>query len=495
MCFVLIIHFFLLLSRVLFPYLDYIIAYYFLKSSGKIKIYLNLIKIWGNLLNVTEMDKNIVQYALNKEVRFMRYAIQTFGCKVNQYESIAIENAMNNSGFEKTDNMSECDIVIINSCTVTESSDKKARKAVRTIRKLNPTVLIVLSGCYPQAFYDEAKTSGADIVLGTSERMMIPDKIRTYINEKKVFDLSELPTEYEELDFGKTTGKTRAFIKIEDGCNRFCSYCIIPYARGRVRSRSLESIRDEVLACIRDGHKEIVLVGINLSCYGSDIGKNLADAVELIAEYDEVERIRLSSLEPELLDEDMLGRLSKVGKLCPHFHLSLQSGCDETLKRMNRHYTSDEYYDIVCRIRKYFRNPAITTDIMVGFAGETDEEFEKSLEFARKVGFAKIHVFTYSVREGTAAAKRTDHIPEHIKNERYRRMSELDTELHNGFLESHIGLRDKVLVQKRTSPEYASGLTPDYTLVRIPDSNAKKHDIIEVEITGTGDGYCIGKEI
>lgn len=494
MIFVLIIHF-LLLSRVLFPYLDYIIAHYFSKSSGKIKIYLNLIKFWGNLLNVTEMDKKVVQCALNREVLFMRYAIQTFGCKVNQYESIAIENAMNSKGFEKTENMSDCDIAIINSCTVTESSDKKARKAVRVIKRLNPNAIVVLSGCYPQAFFEEAKTCGADIVLGTSERMAIPDKIKAYFNDRKVFELPELPKEYEELDFGKTTGKTRAFIKIEDGCNRFCSYCIIPYARGRVRSRSLESIRDEVLACIRDGHKEIVLVGINLSCFGSDIGKNLADAVELIAGYDEIERIRLSSLEPELLDEEMLERLSKVEKLCSHFHLSLQSGCDETLKRMNRHYTSDEYYDIVCRIRKYFNNPAITTDIMVGFAGETDEEFEKSLAFARRVEFAKIHVFTYSVREGTAAAKRTNHIPEHIKNERYKRMSELDNELHKAFLESHIGLRDKVLVQKRTSPEYASGLTPDYTPVRIPNSNAKKHDIIEVEITGTGDGYCIGKEI
>lgn len=425
----------------------------------------------------------------------MRYAILTFGCKVNQYESNAISNDMTGEGFVKTELPEEADVVIINSCTVTETGSKKVCHEIRRLKGRNSNVIIVLTGCFSQAFPEEAMKSGADIICGTADRRKIPTYIKSYSSSIPQNLVTDTPAVYEEVNFSNTTGKTRAFIKIEDGCDRFCSYCIIPYARGRVRSRSLSSIKAEVEACVRDGHKEIVLVGINLSCYGKDSGLTLADAVEAAASFDGIERVRLSSLEPELLDEAMINRLSRVKKLCPHFHLSLQSGSDGTLKRMNRHYTADEYYEIVCNLRKAFPNAAITTDIMVGFPGETEEEFNETLAFAERVGFGKIHVFTYSVRKGTAAEKRTDHIPDEIKGLRYKEMTQLDKKLHSRFLKSQVGTVQPVLVQKRTSPDYASGLTPNYTMVRIYGSKAEKHDIISVKIVGVEEEYCLGEEI
>ena len=425
----------------------------------------------------------------------MRYAILTFGCKVNQYESNAISNDMTAEGFIKTELPEKADVVIINSCAVTETGSKKVCHEIRRLKGRNGNVIIVLTGCFSQAFPEEAMKSGADIICGTADRRKIPTYIKSYSSSIPQNLVSDTPTVYEEVNFSNTTGKTRAFIKIEDGCDRFCSYCIIPYARGRVRSRSLSSIKAEVEACVRDGHKEIVLVGINLSCYGKDSGLTLADAVEAAASFEGIERVRLSSLEPELLDEAMINRLSRVKKLCPHFHLSLQSGSDGTLKRMNRHYTADEYYEIVCNLRKAFPNAVITTDIMVGFPGETEEEFKETLAFAERVGFGKIHVFTYSVRKGTAAEKRTDHIPEEIKGLRYKEMTELDKKLHSRFLKSQVGTVQPVLVQKRTSPDYASGLTPNYTMVRIYGSTAEKHDIISVKIVGVEEEYCLGEEI
>lgn len=426
----------------------------------------------------------------------MRFTIKTFGCKVNQYESIGIATAMRKAGFEETADEKKADIFIINSCSVTGASDKKACHEIVRVRKLNPLGIIVLTGCFPQAFPEEAEKAGADIVTGNTGKEKIPLLINNYIkNKAKNTEILPFPQIYEGIELERQGEKTRAFIKIEDGCNRFCSYCIIPYARGRVRSRSLESIVSEVSDCAYRGQKEIVLVGINLSCYGQGTGKNLADAVDAVCKVEGVERVRLSSLEPELLDDDMIRRLSAQKKLCPHFHLSLQSGSNATLKRMNRHYTAEEYYGIVCRLREKFPDAAITTDIMVGFAGETYEEFEESLAFAEKVGFAKIHAFSYSIREGTAAAKRTDHIPEQVKAERYRRLSELDARLHSAFLAAQVGTVQEILIEKRKSPDYMSGLTPNYTPVRIYGSTAQRHDIVKVKITEAKDGYCTGEEI
>ena len=262
-----------------------------------------------------------------------------------------------------------------------------------------------------------------------------------------------------------------------------------------MRSRSLEDIVSEVTECVAAGQKEIVLVGINLSCYGKGTEKNLADAVETVCGIRGVERVRLSSLEPELLDEDMIKRLAAQEKLCPHFHLSLQSGSNATLKRMNRRYTAEEYLEIVENLRRYFDNPAITTDIMVGFAGETDEEFEESYAFAEKVGFSKIHVFSYSIREGTSAAKRTDHVPENVKAERYHRLSRLDEKMHKEFLDSQVGTVQEILVEKRRSSDYANGLTPNYTPVRVYGSEALRQDVVKVKITAVEGDSCIGEEI
>ncbi|MBQ7834408.1 MAG: tRNA (N(6)-L-threonylcarbamoyladenosine(37)-C(2))-methylthiotransferase MtaB [Ruminiclostridium sp.] len=426
----------------------------------------------------------------------MRFAIRTFGCKVNQYESIGIATAMRNAGFTEISDIRTAELVIINSCSVTGASDKKACHEIEQIRRHNPKAVVVLTGCFPQAFPTEAEKAGADIVTGNTGKAKIPMLVADYLeNREKRLEIPPLPTVYEGIELERQGEKTRAFIKIEDGCNRFCSYCIIPYARGHVRSRSIDEITAEVKECVSAGQKEIVLVGINLSCYGQDIGRNLADAVEAVCAIDGVERVRLSSLEPELLDEETIKRFASQKKLCPHFHLSLQSGSDDTLKRMNRRYTADEYYGIVKRLRGNFENPAITTDIMVGFAGETDREFEETMAFAEKVGFAKIHAFSYSIREGTAAAKRTDHVAEQIKSQRYKRLSELDEQLHERFLHSQIGTEAEILIEKRKSSDYANGLTPNYTPVRIYGSDAQRQDIVRVKITDVGDGYCIGEEI
>ncbi len=426
----------------------------------------------------------------------MKYMIKTFGCKVNQYESIAVSSAMREAGFEESLDEKSADIIIVNSCSVTGTSDKKACSEIGRIKKSKPEAMVVLTGCFPQAFPDEAEKSGADIITGNASKNSIPHIIKKFLSDrKKTVEIAPLPTVYESMKLCRQGEKTRAFIKIEDGCDRFCAYCIIPYARGRVRSRSLDTIVDEVKDCVTSGQKEIVLVGINLSCYGKDTGKNLADAVEAVCGVEGVERVRLSSLEPELLDEEMISRLSAEPKLCPHFHLSLQSGSSSTLKRMNRRYTTDEYYEIVENLRKHFDNAAITTDMMVGFAGETNEEFEESYAFAEKVGFAKIHVFSYSIREGTAAAKRTDHIPEQVKAMRYHKLSELDKQLHAEFLKAQVGTVQEILVEKRKSPDYINGLTPNYTPVRVYGSDAPRHSIIKVRITGAEEDFCTGEEV
>lgn len=424
----------------------------------------------------------------------MRFNIKTFGCKVNQYESIGISTAMRKAGFTEISDEKTADIIIINSCSVTGASDKKACHEIVRIRKANPSAVVLLAGCFPQAFPDEAAKTGADIATGNASKSSIPEMLKKYLSDReKAVRITPMPTVYEGMELCRQGEKTRAFIKIEDGCNRFCSYCIIPYARGRVRSRSIDDILSEATDCVGAGQKEIVLIGINLSCYGHEYGKNLADAVEAVCGIDGVERVRLSSLEPELLDEKMLDRLSVQKKLCPHFHLSLQSGSDATLRRMNRRYTSEEYYKIVCDIRSRFPDAAITTDIMVGFAGETEKEFEESCRFAEKVGFAKIHVFSYSIREGTAAAKRTDHIPENIKNERYKILSDIDERLHAEFLASQVGTEQEILIEKRKSPDYVNGYTMNYTPVRIYGVDISRHSIVKIKITGTEENYCIGE--
>lgn len=424
----------------------------------------------------------------------MKFLIYTQGCKVNQYDSDIISREMQRAGFSAAEEGEAPDVVIVNSCTVTENGDKKAARLTAKLKREYPEAVVVLTGCYPQAFPQEAAQKGiADIVVGNSSKGDISRLVSDFLKgsgERCIIRENETvfsePAEFYHSD------RTRAFIKIEDGCNRFCSYCIIPAARGRVRSRSLENIAREARFHAADGHKEIVLTGINLSCYGSDIGLSLFDAVKAVSEEPLIRRVRLSSLEPELLTEDIIEKLAGIPKLCPHFHLSLQSGCNATLKRMNRHYTAEEYRKIVNDLRSAFPACSITTDIMVGFAGETEEEFEESLRFAEDIGFAKIHVFTYSLRPGTAAAKMEGHIPDGIKEKRYKRMLQIAEKSQEKFFDSNLNTVHKMLVERQTNPDYINGYTENYIPLHIIRGTAKRHDIVTVKVTKVQKGFCEG---
>lgn len=422
----------------------------------------------------------------------MNFTIITQGCKVNQYDSDIISAAMVREGFSLAGEDQAPDIVIVNSCTVTASSDKKGFHILSKIKRDYPDAVTVLTGCYPQAFPDSLP-SGVDIAVGNGDKEKIPMLVRQFLDKKEQWaDISRLGRKYEEPREFSHCNKTRAYIKIEEGCNRFCSYCIIPFARGRVRSRSLENIARETEFHAKDDHREIVLTGINLSCYGSDIGLSLYDAVKTAAEVPSIERVRLSSLEPELLTEDVIEKLAGVKKLCPHFHLSLQSGCDETLKRMNRHYSSKEYMEIVENLRKYFPTCAITSDVMVGFVGESEEEFRKSLNFVQDVGFARIHVFTYSVRPGTAAEKMEGHVDEKVKAIRYKGMSKVADDVQKEFFSKNLNTVHNILIERQTKPEFINGHTENYIPVRVYGGTAKRHDIVRVKLVKACEGYCEG---
>lgn len=424
----------------------------------------------------------------------MKFTVITQGCKVNQYDSGIISESMIRAGFIPVKEGEAPDIAIVNTCTVTQSGDKKGAKLISRLRKDYKNSVIVVTGCYPQAFAEEAvKNEYADIVIGNGEKQDIPRLLESFLqNREKLREIKKLDGEYPEPKEFAHSDMTRAYIKIEEGCNRFCSYCIIPTARGRVRSRSIENIARETEFHAKDGHKEIILTGINLSCYGSDIGLSLANAVRAAADNPLIERVRLSSLEPELLTRDVIMQMAEIEKLCPHFHLSLQSGCTSTLKRMNRRYTADEYRQIVSDLREFFPNCAVTTDIMVGFAGETEEEFTLSLKFAEEIGFAKIHLFTYSVRPNTAAAEMKDQVPEDIKARRYKEMSLLAEESQAKFCRRNIGKTYKVLVERQTSPEFIGGHTENYIPVRIYGGKAKRHDTVTVKITEAEGDHCVG---
>lgn len=427
----------------------------------------------------------------------MKIFIVTFGCKVNQYESQSILEKFCAADYTKAKSIKEADIIIVNSCTVTAESDKKVKKALHKIKKENSSAVVVLTGCMPQAFPEQAKSiNEADIILGNINKTDILNDVQEFLkNRKKIIKIEEISkkTEFEHMSINGFSERTRAFFKIEDGCNRFCSYCIIPYARGRVRSKSLEEISFEVKILAQKGYKEIVLVGINLSAYGTDIGLNLCDAIEKVCIVEGIERVRLGSLEPEQLDENVVKRLSKQEKLCPQFHLSLQSGCDETLKRMNRHYTSGEYLKIVKNLKKYFKNASITTDVMVGFSGESIEEFEKSLNFVKKVGFSKVHVFAYSVRKGTRAATFDCQVEANEKKRRSKLMTEATDKSRIKFLNAQIGKAMPVLYESRDQNGFFEGYTPNYTPVKTKSDLDLHSKIVLTKLVGLKSDYCLGK--
>lgn len=428
----------------------------------------------------------------------MFFKIYSFGCKVNQYESEFIKQIMCADGYNYTEIDNNADIFIVNSCSVTAVSDSKCRKLLRKIRRENPASVILLCGCMSQAFPRKYENFDmCDIVTGNTTRAQIPRYIKEFLSTRKqIIDVNEHDRKSEGFEPCKVSDfseRTRAFVKIEDGCDRFCSYCIIPYARGRVRSKPLDELSSEVKILAQNGYKEIVLVGINLSKYGTDIGFTLSDAVECVAECDGICRIRLGSLEPELLDEKTIRRLSAVSKFCPQFHLSLQSGCTETLKRMNRRYSSDEYAEIVERIRRNFDNPSITTDVMVGFPGETEEEFKASLAFVTGIGFAKVHVFPYSRRSGTVADRMPNQINKAEKEQRAKLMTDANEVERIKFMNSQIGKVCEVLFERPDSNGMYEGYSKNYTPVFVDTMGVDiSGECLNVHITHIDGDRCKG---
>ncbi len=426
----------------------------------------------------------------------MRVKIYTLGCKVNQFESQAMMARLSQRGYDCADDGADAEITIINSCAVTASSESKAMKLIRRIRRENPDTVIVLTGCMAQTMENGTeKPEDADIILGNKRRGNIDRVLEDYFKDRRSITFIEpygKKDEYENLEVTEFSGRTRAFLKIEDGCNRFCSYCIIPYARGRVRSCTTEYIEKEIRAFAQNGYNEVVIVGINLSCYGSDIGVSFADGIKAACTAADV-RIRLGSLEPESMDIDTLRTFASFRNFCPQFHLSLQSGCDRTLRRMNRHYTAAEYEKIVKDIRSIFENAAITTDVMVGFAGESEEEFAESLAFVEKIGFAKVHVFPYSRRPGTAADKADGHIPEEVKKRRASVMAEAAQRSRKKFLEAQVGRIEPVLIEARNKNGKYEGYTPNYTLVYVDADESMINTIVNVRITRAGEDNCFGE--
>ncbi len=425
----------------------------------------------------------------------MTFSVFTLGCKVNSCESAAIIDSMLSAGFERAESLHIADVYIINSCAVTGMSVKKARQLISRCKKEAPECVTVLCGCFPQSYPEDAENTCADIIIGNGEKARIAQLVEKYLEQRERYCcVQPLSREFDKVASGTDLDRTRAFIKIEDGCDRFCTYCIIPTARGRVRSRSLESIAEQARLAAESGHKEVVLTGINLSCYGEDIGATLGDAVKA-ADVEGIERIRLGSLEPEMMTDAEIAKFLEVKKLCPHFHLSLQSGSDKVLKLMKRRYDTALYEDVCRKLREKFPNCSITTDIMVGFVGETDEDFRDSMEFVKKTGFAKVHVFPYSIRQGTVAAIRNDHVLPHIKTARAKQMAELSDRLEREHLVQNIGREYTVLIEKPQSDEYSNGFTESYIPVRIYGKQIPRHSLARVRITGAEADHCTAELI
>ena len=426
----------------------------------------------------------------------MKVHVITLGCKVNQYESQAMLQQLLHAGFSPSMGES-ADVVLINSCTVTATSDHKVRQTLHRARRQNPGAVIVLTGCMPQAFPEEAEAlTDADVILGNSNRSALLPDILTYLStHQRIIDIGphERKGSFEPMQIEDFQERTRAFIKIQDGCNRFCSYCIIPYARGRVRSKPLEDLEQELRLLGERGFREIVLTGINLSAYGQELDLHLCDAVEAACRMPGIERVRLGSLEPEQLSLPVIQRLAAQKKLCPQFHLSLQSGCDATLRRMNRHYDTAEYREIVQNLRAAFLNAAITTDIMVGFAGETEQEFAESLAFAEEIGFAKVHVFAYSRRPGTVAYSAPDQLTKEVKDRRSKAMIEVTLGTMREFFQRQVGQTAGVLFERECAPGVYEGYTENYTPVTVSCEKPLHGQILPVRITSAGEDGCTGE--
>lgn len=411
-------------------------------------------------------------------------ALHNLGCKVNAYETEAMQELLEKAGYEIVDFHEKADVYVINTCSVTNMADRKSRQMIHRARKMNPESVIVAAGCYVQAQAEAGKQDESiDIVIGNNKKQELIGILEEYFAEKggvklqKVIDINHT-NEYENLHLSRTAEHTRAYLKVQDGCNQFCTYCIIPYARGRVRSRDKAEVVKEVETLAANGYREIVLTGIHLSSYGIDLkdehGNQTEDLLSLIRAVNEVEniaRIRLGSLEPRIITEEFVREISAMPKICPHFHLSLQSGCDETLRRMNRRYDAAEYYEKCCILRKYFDNPALTTDVIVGFPQESAEEFLVSKDFVDRVNFYETHIFKYSKRQGTKAAVMEGQIPEEEKTRRSNQMLAMNEEKQRQYEETWLGQDVEVLFEEimdRNGERMAVGHTKEYLRIAVP---------------------------
>ena len=410
-------------------------------------------------------------------------AFCTLGCKVNQYETNAMMQKMIEAGYEVVDFETKADIYIINTCTVTNMADKKSRQMLRRVKEINPEAILVAVGCYAQVAKEKLEQiPEIDLILGINEK----NDIVKYVEQaSKNIYVSDVLHQTEFLDFGDVTytEKTRAVIKVQDGCNQFCSYCIIPYARGRIRSRKPESVIKEITDVAKEGIKEVVITGIHIASYGKDFNTEyrLIDLLEEIQKVDGIQRIRLGSLEPTLITEEFVTRLKKLSKICDHFHLSLQSGCDETLKRMNRKYTTDQFRHVVELLRNAYPEVHLTTDVIVGFPGETEEDFNKTYEFLKEIKFYKMHVFKYSPRSGTVAAKMPNQIDGNIKEERSNKLIELSDENEKEYNQKYIGKEVEVLLEEREG-EYLKGHTTNYMVVKMKTNENLENTIQKVVV-------------
>ena len=418
-------------------------------------------------------------------------ALHNLGCKVNSYETEAMQQLLEEAGYEIVPFHEKADVYIINTCSVTNIADRKSRQMLHRAKKQNPDAVVVAAGCYVQAAAEELKADLAvDVIIGNNKKQDLVPILEEYFKDKSdsshVIEISETH-EYERLSIHKIADHTRAFLKIQDGCNQFCSYCIIPYTRGRVRSRRPDEVVAEVRELAAAGYQEVVLTGIHLSSYGVDFKEeekkeNLLSLIKQVHEVEGIRRIRLGSLEPRIITEEFAQALASMPKFCPHFHLSLQSGCDKTLKRMNRHYTTEEYAAGCEILRRYFDNPAITTDVIVGFPGETEEEFEETKAFLERIGFYEMHMFKYSRRAGTRADRMPDQIPEQVKSVRSEILLKLEKQMSKAYRESFSGKKKTVLLEEKTEiggRAYMIGHTMEYVKAVVPYADNLKNKMTE----------------
>lgn len=419
-------------------------------------------------------------------------AFYTLGCKVNQYETNAMEQQFIQNNYKIVDNTEKADIYVINTCTVTNMADRKSRQMLRRVKEINQSAVIVVCGCYAQVAKTELEQiPEVDIILGINEKNKIVQIVEEYLASKNnIIEVADVSKQKEFLDFGDVTytEKNRAVIKVQDGCNMFCSYCLIPYARGRIRSRKIENVVSEIEKIAKQGIKEVVITGIHVASYGKDFENGNIRLINLLEEINKIEgiaRIRLSSLEPTIVDEEFAQRLSKLEKICDHFHLSLQSGCDATLKRMNRKYTTARYKEATEILRKFYPNANFTTDVIVGFPGETDEEFDQTYQFLKEIGFYKMHIFKYSPRKGTVAEKLPNQVDGNIKEERSKKLIELSNNMQNEKNSQYIGKTVKVLFEEYENGYY-KGHTTNYMVVKVKEKEQDGFidNIKDIEIIG-----------